>query len=1585
MIERSATEVAEPYRTHLRAFRFTVDTDRTLYEVLKRCSVCTRFTRGGFDALAGGLGRSLDELLDRDYVRLCEDDERRFHVPQDIRLGAWTAWWHDAGDLIDRPGGLKTAGRPTELVEHALEAARHLKQEGGGAAAIERIRLLVTAGRTDEAIQLFDYWYSDALRLGHGVAGRRLKEAIVPVELRDFVRADLIDRELTRRQERAEAQLAMLRVWRTCFDRTRHYVARPQVEGALETALHTDEANAPKVVHLYGPGGNGKSTQLSWLIARHCAEQDPPVPCAMRDVDTLDSARLLRHPLLLLVDFARQLLSQLQPVAKRSTTARLQQLVDEHERLLDALAREHVDGTALHPEAVEPPERLMDEFLAALEDVTAGDGARMVVLCLDTLDELLGTAGFDMSPLFDVLGALTRVEGVRLVLSGRVDISEHPQFQTFGQVSARWRSLEVPPFTLDNAAEYLRTRGIDEPLTNRIVTAGREDFEGAPGFTPFVLALLADLALDTPDELPRARMESLELFVLDRELERRHPRVQLALRYCAVARHPTYDYFRKVLVPLLSRTLPGGPDLSTDEAADGLWQELLDAARSSAWMRIEEKGQLVVHVNVRRAARHRMRRQDAEVWWQLHHDGRLLCEGLAKQAREEGAETAAEWTIEQIYHELHSAADPDPSRAGSVDKAARVWREAVEDAWRRGDVRTVLNLAERLLSADFGRQETHLGEAQLPDLRTMTAQLWYDIALERAYGELHAVLYDGRPGWPDVARYYELARRRATMSQDGEPPPRPDERRMELLRCALLLGDPARAGTGAPVPRQATSAPSRPSPAPALDHVRETLAAIFRDREGGPPGRERPWSEERLDDLWLADAGLLYATCLARTGPAPDGSADGERAADGVFTTTFDWMAGGADARALLIARYAMREWGLASRPDLVRAWKARFDQVALRRPEEAAAERTRAALADAEAAVQSGVPVDGVLRSDPGADAMGFDVLEARVRMLRGEPLHAVHLLDSTVQRFVDPDDERRRALGFDAHLIRARAWADVLEPARAEDHARQAMLLARDDEERLRVLALRAELALSAAGDLAQADRWIGLAAPLRSVRRGRAGSEIARAECALLHRLGKADAARRALAAWRDALRARTGERPCGGPPPAAPDEWFAQALHSLIHCDPDAARPHLVALSAALSRIPDPGRRLVLVAGEAALYGPVAGTPLLPEPLREPVARLLGRLPEEQGTAPLSLAAAVFHGHLLGDRRRAAADLKAARHRYGAPNHGVHRTWLLLHRVLPSGVDPAPLPEREAHEEQLPALRGADLLARESRRRRPRRQMAVDAADLLGDDRSAPTLWHLMAAELTAPYDSATARLRDRLQSPGDGLPRIRNLDLVRRTLRRHGGPHAESRLDSAAGLRAALTALVPERPLRCELLEPGGVPTTPGEDAPVDVLVLRGVMRPFGRGAALRLTGTARPVRPADVHQEIRRLCLRNDQPPPLVLLDAVRQGLTRQRQTELRDLFAHEVFLLGRGDDTDSVGGAAVVLAAGLVAAEYVDDGTWEETWRRAVLRFGRTPAEAAEQLDAATRKLATGDPAAPPVRLFSHLPVEEMFGLGQV
>ncbi|MFF3737505.1 hypothetical protein [Streptomyces sp. NPDC002566] len=1576
MIVRSATEVAEPYRTHFRAFRCTFDTDRTLYEVLKRCSVCTRFTRGAFDALAGGLGHSLDDLVDRDYVKLCEDDKRRYHVPQDIRLGAWTAWWHDAGNHAERTRGPKYAGRPTELVEHALELARHLEEEGGGAAAVERVRLLVVAGRTDEAIELFDHWYSGALRLGHVVAGRRFKEAIAPAELRDFVQEDLIDAKLIRRQRRAEAQLAMLGVWRTCFDRTRHYVARPQVEGALETALHADEANAPKVVHLHGPGGNGKSTQLSWLIARHCAEQDPPVPCALRDVDTLDSARLLRHPLLLLVDFARQLLSQLKPVATRSTTARLQALVDQHEQLLDALAREHVDGTALHPEAVAPPERLMDEFVAALEDVVAGggedavagEGARMVVLCLDTLDELLGTAGFDMGPLFDVLGVLTRVEGVRLVLSGRADIAEHPQFpQAFGHVSGRWRSLEVPPFTLENAGEYLRTRGIDEPLANQIVTACREDFEGAPGFTPFVLALLADLALDKPDELPRARMESLELFVLDRELSRRNPRVELALRYCAVARHPTYDYFRQVLVPLLSQTLPGEPDLRTDDAADGLWQELLDAAHSSAWMRIEEKDQLVVHVNVRRAVRHSMRRQDAEAWWRLHHDGRIRCAGLAAQAREDRSETAAEWTIEQIYHELHSAADPDRGRAGSIDEAARVWRDAVEDAWRRGAVRTVLNLAERLLSADFGRQETQLGEAQLPDPRTMTLQLWYDIALERAYGELHAVLYDGRPGWPDVARYYELACRRATMSQDGEPPPRPDERRMELLRCALLLGDPARAGAGT------------------LDEVRETLAAIFRERESGPPGRERPWSRERLDDLWLADAGLLYATCLARTGPGPDGSADGERAADGVFTTTFDWMTGGADSRALLIARYAMREWRLAARPDLVRAWKTRFDRAALRRPEEAAAERTRAALADAEAAVRSGVPVEGILRTDPGADAMGFDVLEARVRMLRGEPLRAVHLLDATVQRFVDPDDERRRALGYDAHLIRARAWAGVLEPARAEDHARQAMLLARDDEERLRVLALRAELALSAAGDLVRADRWIGLAAPLRSARRGRAGSEIARAECALLHRLGRTEAARRALADWRDALRARTGERPCGGPPPAAPDEWFAQALHSLIHCEPGEARPHLDALSAALTRIPDPGRRLVLVAGEAALYGPVAGAPLLPEPLREPVARLIGRLPGERTTAPLSLAAAVFHGHLLGDRRRAAADLKAARQRFGAPNHGVHRTWLLLHRVLPSGVDPAPLPEREAHEEQLPALRGADLLARESRRRRPRRQMAVDAADLLGDDRSAPTLWHLTAAELTIPSDPATARLRRRLQHPGDGLPRTRNLDLARRALRRHGGAPAESRADSAAGLRAALTARVPERPLRCELLDPGGAPTVQDQDAPVDVLVLRGVMRPFGRGAALRLLGTARPVRPADVHQEIRRICLRGDQPPPLVLLDAVAQGLTRRRQTELRDLFAHEVFLLGRGDDTDPIGGAAVVLAAGLVAAEYVDDGTWEQTWRRAVLRFGRTAAEASEELDAAVRELAARDPAAPPVRLFSHLPEEEMFGLGQV
>ncbi|MEU0059356.1 hypothetical protein [Streptomyces sp. NPDC006334] len=49
------------------------------------------------------------------------------------------------------------------------------------------------------------------------------------------------------------------------------------------------------------------------------------------------------------------------------------------------------------------------------------------------------------------------------------------------------------------------------------------------------------------------------------------------------------------------------------------------------------------------------------------------------------------------------------------------------------------------------------------------------------------------------------------------------------------------------------------------------------------------------------------------------------------------------------------------------------------------------------------------------------------------------------------------------------------------------------------------------------------------------------------------------------------------------------------------------------------------------------------------------------------------------------------------------------------------------------------------------------------------------------------------------------------------------------------------------------------------------------------------------------------------------------------------------------------------------------------------MLRFGRTAAEAAQELDETVRELAAEDPAAPPVRLFSHLPEEEMFGLGQV
>ncbi|MER5195204.1 hypothetical protein ACWD3J_30470 [Streptomyces sp. NPDC002755] len=1600
---------AGTYEQPYALFRGSRERDPERYEVLKRCSLMTCVSRSAFAAATGDLDYSFAQL--RRVLVPYPAESGWYQINEMTRMGAWAAWWWES-EGID-PG----TGRPVGMAETALRLAGHLADVNGDTAMVERLRLLAVAGDRARAVTHFRTWYPAFERVADFTVCRRLAQAVAPDDLLEFA-ADRGWRDLWDCRKRAEQRLAMSTGLHEYFEQTRDYLSRPELEGILESAVLGTEPpplgiirddippGPPRVIHMHAPGGMGKSTQLAWLVARYGAQQDPPVLSAVCDVQTLVSSRLLARPTLLLVKIADRFLAQARALGMEQRSAKLYAFCARYRDYRLALDPkfDNPADTPFQWNSAPPPEGMSDDFIDALNEVARAP----LLLCLDTTDELLQASTAEIEGLLQLLGVLAeKILWLRIVLSGRADVTQRDVFRkAFEKVP--WRALELGPFTARQANRYLQDlRGIDPGQAERIVSVCEQDVEGSPGFTPLVLALLAD----TPSELPSVTGESLYLFVVDRELNNiEDERTRRALAYCSVARHPTREYFAKVLAPLLDTGQSTGDGTEEDDDPMRLWDTLIQYAKRSAWIKAEDK-RLFVHVNVRRELRQSMRSDNGSEWRRLHRDGTDRCAELAEQAVGRGQfDEAAGWVAEQVYHQLHDAAERTQGHRERLASAAHTWQREVDRAWRRGAFTGVIDLADRLLSADLETPESERDGLGRPDPRVMPLQFWYDIALERAYGELHAVLYGGRHSWWDVNRYLGLAAKRAGLTVDGEPPVTPDEGRAEVIAAALKLHEGTSAG---------------------VDQVREADAKLRRVLEtyAGDTG-----PRDSLKDLWTVDARLLLASCRVRIGRTQENGSLSHAQAEATFTEVFDEAVERRAPQALLVARYAVQDWQAADRPDLVRAWLRRYEErYPAQYPEQTGRTPDWVLLAGAEADLGSGAPLSRELPGGSGLDAVALrsDILRARSSLLVGEPEAAESLLRELTLPAVSGQVEPE--LAFDTLMVLARANAEMLELEHAETWAERAMKRAPGNDERLSVMALRAGTALAVSGDLAVADRWIARARPLREESHTGAGTAVDRAECVLLHRWGRADEVAALLTRWLAELRGRRRGLLGQGTPPT-PAEWLAYGLHALVCGAPQEARVHLATITTALESIPETSRRLMLLAEEVRLYGPIADKPLLSGKERVDAGRrLLARCRAERDENPrttglTALWSAQLHARLLGATPRATADMRTAMARLGRDNGQVRSAWLQLHRLLPADLAPAPLRLAEAHDAQRPALRAADMLARAYHSGRWRaRKPAAQAAELLGPATAEPTEWHLCAAGHGADVGLGATALAERLRTPLLEESRRQNLQFALQRLGRYDGEplpvgtpdeawrKAWAMLDreapgtAPAHLREAVLRAATERPVTqievdvqgdtalgsvapppSPVAEPSESPGGPvvwrvtenfllsdadldvGHGTAVDVILLHGEMRPLDRGAALRLPGSARSIRPEDVDQAVRRLCKRRRQPPPLLVLDALPQDMADGRESQLRDLFAYQLHLLGY---------VPVVLAFGPVRSD--PDGTWRAAALGYAIGFGRTAGQVAERLQQFMAAHGVGDSAAARVRLLSHIPKEEMFGLG--
>ncbi|MDL2076937.1 hypothetical protein QNN03_10855 [Streptomyces sp. GXMU-J15] len=1590
----------DEYETAFRHFRDSRDSKPVRYEALKRCSLMTCLSEPAFAVATDGLEYSFEDL--RRVLAAYPAETGWYQLNGMIRKGAWAAWWKDDG------ASSTEAGLPAAMTETADRLASHLTGADGNTAMVERLRLLVLAGRHREAGEVFDKWYPAFENVADFEVCRKLAQAVAPDDLRSFA-ADALHSGLVERRERAEHRLEMSRGLHGYFAQTRYYVARREVEGLLESAvLGTPPPQPgadgippgpPRVIHLHASGGMGKSTQLAWLVARFGVQQSPPVLSAVLDAQPMVSERLLGLPGLLLVKAAERFLEQAEVLDREGRCRRMRLFLNRHRHRRRELDREFEPpgNTPLRRwNGVALPASLVQDFADALNDI-APDAP--ILFCLDATDELLQAPEEELAPLLEMLSKLVReVPWLRVVLSGRADVTELDVFRkAFSGVP--WRALALQPFTADEARSYLKLRGVADGRAQAIVEACEQDIEGSPGFNPLVLALFAS---SPDDELP-TEGKSLYLFVVDRELNYINDKVaRHALKYCAVARHPTYEYFLNVLVPLLSA--------HSEQAGEGgledprtLWDQLIGYAKRSAWIRATDT-RLDVHINVRRELARRLRSEEEPAWREFHRSASRSCAGLARRAG--SPKETAGWVAEQVYHQLHSAVDRRDDREDFLEEVARTWHRQVTLAWQRGDFATVIDLADRLLSADLECPDNDRGRRGRPDPRVMPLQLWYDIALERAYGELHAVLYGGRPGWFDVERCLKLVRLRAGMT-DGNRRPVTDQLRADIITAALRLHAGLREG-----------------PAP-VHEAEGLLQAVLDSAQHRDP--DRPVGP--LEHLWTADARLLMASCRVRIGRTKEHAHDSHAAADRAFTDVFEAAVAREAPQAGLVARYAMQDWDLVDRPDLVRAWRLRLETTS-----GPAEDWTR--LMAAEAELRSGLPVTAQLptRSGFGRDALRADLLQARSQLLVGEAEEAEQLLREVTLPAVSGQMEPE--LAFETLMVLARACAQMLELEQAETNAGMAMGRACDDEQRLSVMVLRVTTALSAAGDLGRAHQWISRSRPLREDARGPAGSYMNGAECALLYRRGRREEAEEVLRRWSDQLRSRRDAPGRLGTPPTAA-EWLCYGLHALVCAPVHEIRDHVATITTAGRSVAGTNRRLMLLAEQVRLYATVAEQPVLTDRTRvAAVQRLLHQRRTEPGETDRAVGlhalwTAELRTLLLGGSPQAITAMRTAAARLGKDNRQVHATWLRLHRLLPAEVTPDPLPVAEAHEpSQRLTLRAADLIARGRHTRgRQRRRAVEEAAELLRLTRESdvPTVWHLLAARDGGDVGVPADALAELLETPLLEEARCRNLQFALRRLGRYEGQdpptgkmdeswrrawaayQREARGEVPARLRRAVRAAAEERPVTQIEVDvrgnavgsppgPGPEPSAPrsdetggalvwratedfllsrepldiADDRPVDVLLLHGEMRPFDQGAALRLPGSARSIRPEDVDRAVRMLCAERRQPPPLVVLDALPQDTSEGSDAQLRDLFAFQLHLLGY---------VPAVLAAGPVDSD--PDGSWRRAALDHAVAFGRTAHQIAERLQNFATRPGDGGWRVPRIRLLTHIPEDETFGIG--
>ncbi len=608
-----------------------------------------------------------------------ETGRQRYQLAESMRPLIFAAAWIGPG---------ASPGAPDAVSPDLQALSRQLADFYAGKDDYEQIYHLIAADQ-GEALRRFVELYQKA-DLTFDLP--RCHALLRIFDERSALLSGAVKETVNRRRFRLDARSQ----WADEYYGTALYFERAQTSGLLGDLL---SAAQRWILHIFAPGGTGKTMYIRHLIARRCVRGQIPVAYVDFDYVLMPDMAVVQ-PWRMLVSLIDQINIQIagRPFGELlAAYARFQHPTDARD-----IVRLRTPQTVAQEEAA----RLRDELILRFANILGETrGEKPVVFIFDTLENLRQRR-LDLTETFALLRDLrARCPGLRVVLSGRYNLEHGDPGEADDQSNAflamfgdQQHTVRLEAFTADEARAYLaQARQItDADLVAAILSRARSDPDGAGGrddlndaenddevrINPFKLSLLADLVAYAPDVTAATILEyevADTAYLIERVVDRiEHRLVRFVLRYGVVPRYLTRDYLAAVLQPYLVAVANGRMDLDDPQAdalhtevlrrqpfslkgqagaavdVESLWAELTSFTSEHSWVSPAGSDVVRFHPDVVAPMLRLLRKSRQPILQQLHRDSAAYCEQQATQQPQQ----TARWLSEAIYHRL-AADDAD--------------------------------------------------------------------------------------------------------------------------------------------------------------------------------------------------------------------------------------------------------------------------------------------------------------------------------------------------------------------------------------------------------------------------------------------------------------------------------------------------------------------------------------------------------------------------------------------------------------------------------------------------------------------------------------------------------------------------------------------------------------------------------------------------------------------------------------------------------------------------------------------------------------------------------------------------------------